>query len=141
MIVQPAGLRINRGGAQTACNEHITALFELFRISVHKLGRVAQRAHDIGKGVPYIKLFHHLVAGTANKLDNHCHCPFDHIGVADGEWYALPFLIVADNKELARQGSRGQSWSLYLHQIYLRSEHPFFQNLIHTPCFARLRLY
>ena len=126
MFVQPFGLGVDGGGAETAGDEDVVLTGQLFRGHGHEIGGIAQRADHVRVGVTYGEAFHHIVAGGTDELDNYRDCATHRVGIADGERDALALFLVPDYEKLPGKGSFRDAGSLHHYFRNGGAEHRFF---------------
>ena len=129
--MQPLGLRIHGGGTKPSRDEDIMPSGKFGVAQVHKIGSVAKRPYDIGKGVAFGKIVHHAAGGCPYGLDNDGNSSGFTVVIADSKRNTLARLISADNQELARKRGSRHARSLHHHLADGRVQHLFAKNLVH----------
>ena len=130
VCVQPLGLRIDRGGTDTAGDEDEMARRKLLRAHLDEFGGVSERADHVGEGLPFLE-GHDVLRRSADGLRDDGNGTFLDIEIADGQRNALSFLICPDNQELAGLGGGRQPRCLHDHPADVRGQHFLLDNLVH----------
>ena len=137
--VQPLGLRIDRGGTDTAGDEDEMARRELLGAHLDELGGVSERADHVGEGLPFLE-GHDVLRRSADGLGDDGDGAFLDIEITDGQRNALSFLVSPDNQELAGLGGGRQPRCFHDHPADVRGQHFLLDNLVHTFYCSRFKL-
>ncbi len=121
---------VHRSGSYTAGDEQYFLLLQFFDRNVHKIGRIAERADDIGETVAFLKE-RHAVRLRTDRLKYNCHRALFLVIVADGQRYPLSFFIDADHQKLSRKCMSCNPRSFHSHAVDVRGKLFLFQDFEH----------
>ena len=130
MLLEPFGLGIHGGCAESARYEDVALLSELFRAHLDEFGRLSERTHNVGKTLSRF-VSDDVCGRSADPLSHDCDRAFFAIEIADGQRYAFSSLVSPDDEEFSGLGRGRKPRRRHLHPADEGCQHFFCQNFKH----------